>query len=72
MANWTSDAGLVRSSARVAHVFLYDQVLAILAPLYCLSRHPGAVAETTRPIANSPTCGPARAIDLQPTGIGRS
>jgi hypothetical protein len=77
MANSKSDAGLVRNSARVAHVLLRDQVLTILAPLYYFSQHHRsqhhcAIAEPTGPIADAPTCGPTRAIDLQPTGIGRS
>jgi hypothetical protein len=72
MANSKSDAGLVRNSARVAHVLLRDQVLTILAPLYYFSQHHRAIAEPTAPVAGAPTCGPTRAIDLQPTGIGRS
>jgi len=69
MANWTFGAGFVRDGARVAHVFLQDQVLTILAPLYYLSHQ--SIAEPSETIA-SPTCGPTRTIDLQPTGIGRS
>jgi hypothetical protein len=72
MANSKSDAGLVRNSARVAHVLLRDQVLTILAPLYYFSQHRRAIAEPTGPVADAPPCGPTRAIDLQPTGIGRS
>jgi hypothetical protein len=72
MANSKSDTGLVRSSARVAHVFLRDQVLTILAPLYYLSQHHRATAEPKGTIADAPPCGPTRAIDLSPTGIGRS
>ena len=71
MANSTSDAGLVCSAARVAHVLLRDQVLTLLAPLYYLSPH-RAIAGTTPTITDAPTCEPTRAIDLQPTGIGRS
>jgi hypothetical protein len=66
-----SDAGLVRSSASIAHAFLRDQVLAILAPVYLL-QHRRASAVFAREIADEPTCGPNRAINLQPTGIGRS
>jgi hypothetical protein len=72
MANCTSDAGLVRTTARVAHDFLCDQVLTILAPLYCFSHQHRAMAAPAAPIAASSTCGPTRAIDLQPTGLGRS
>ena len=72
MANSTSDAGIVCSAARVAHVFIRDQVLTLLAPLYYVSPLHRAIAETTGPIADASTCGPTRAIDLQPTGIGRS
>jgi hypothetical protein len=66
-----SDAGLIRSGASIAHAFLRDQVLAFLAPVYLLQHH-RACAVPGREIANEPTCGPNRAIDLQPTGIGRS
>jgi hypothetical protein len=72
MANWTADAGRVRDSARVAHAFVRDQVLTLLSPLYYVVHHSRAIAEPTGTIAASPTCGPTRAIDLQPTGIGRS
>jgi len=71
MANSTSHAGFVRNTARLAHALLRDQVLAVLAPVY-LVRHRGAIVETARGNGERDTCGPTRAIDLQPTGIGRS
>ena len=71
MANLMSDAGFVRGSARMAYGFLHHQVLTLLAPWYCLQRR-HAIVETAREIADASPCGPNRAIDLQPTGIGRS
>jgi hypothetical protein len=71
MANSTSGAGLVRNTARIAHALLRDQVLAVLAPVY-LVHHRRAIVETAAGIAERDTCGPSPAIDLHPTGIGRS
>jgi hypothetical protein len=70
MANSTSGAGLVRTTARIAHALLRDQVLAVLAPVYLV--HHRAIVEAAPKIAERDTCGPNRAIDLQPTSIGRS
>ena len=71
MANSTSGARFIRTTASIAHLFLRDQVLALLAPVYLL-QYRRASAVLAGEIANAPTCGPNRAIDLQPTGIGRS
>ena len=71
MANSKSDAGLVRNTASFAHAFLRDQVLAILAPVY-LFQHRRASTASAREIADACACGPNSAIELQPTGIGRS
>lgn len=71
MANSTSGAGLVRSGARIAFGFVHDQALAVLAPWYWFQRR-HAIVEMTGEIAHTSTCGPKRAIDLQPTGLGRS
>ena len=68
MANSKYDAGLVHTTASFAHAFLRDQVLAILAPVY-LFQHRRVSAVSATEIADA--C-PARAIDLQPTGLGRS
>ena len=71
MAKWTSDTAVFESSARAAHGFLRDQVLAILAPVY-LFRYRRASARADVQTAPSATCGSNQAIDLHPTGIGRS
>jgi hypothetical protein len=71
MANSKFEAGLVRSSASIAHAFLRDQVLTILAPVYLLHVR-RKYAASGREIAGETPCGPQGAIELQPTGAGRS
>lgn len=71
MAKSTSDTGLFETSARAAHGFLRDQVLAILAPVY-LFRYRRASDNADVVVAASAPCGSNPAIDLHPTGIGRS
>jgi hypothetical protein len=71
MANLTSNAGFVRITAGAAHAFLREQVLTIFAPIY-LFQYRRASARSAGDVADARTCGPNRAIDLQPTGIGRS
>lgn len=71
MANSTSDAGVVGRAASVVHAFLREQVLTMCAPVYLL-RYRRTTTETAGKAADLPTCGPTRAIDLQPTGIRRS
>ena len=71
MVNSTSHAGFVRNGARIAHTFVRDQVLAILAPRYYLY-HRRAMADQDGEIADATTCGPHSAIELQPNSIGRS
>ena len=71
MANPMSDARLVRTSASIAHAFLRDQVLAVLAPVFFV-QHCRAIVEPAREIADVRTCGLNSEIDPQPTGIGRS
>lgn len=71
MAKPTSGTGLLESSASAAHGFLRDQVLAILAPMY-LFRYRRKPAADARQTGSSASCGSRPAIDLHPTGIGRS
>lgn len=71
MANSMSDTGLFESSARAAHGFLRDQVLAMLAPVYLFRYRRASDTAGGRTTASAP-CGSTPAIDLHPTGIGRS